>query len=44
MPLYLLIDNRLSKPMIHGYDMNIGYNTFLICRYVYFKNNRIWYV
>jgi len=30
--------------MIHEYDMCIGYDTYPICRYVYFENNKIRYV
>jgi len=29
--------------MMHGYDTCIGYDTYLIRRYVYFKNKRIQY-
>jgi len=30
--------------MMHGYDTCIGYDTYQIRRYVYFENNKIWYV
>jgi len=29
-------------PMMHKYNMCIKYNTYMICQYVYFENNRKW--
>jgi len=31
-------------PTMHKYDTCIGYDTYPICQYVYFQNNKIWYV
>jgi len=34
----------MIQSMMHRYDMCIGYDMYPIRRYVYFLNNRIWYV
>ena len=30
--------------MIHGYDVFIRYDTYVICQYIYFEDNKISYV
>jgi len=41
---YSIIYGEIIYLHMNEYDTCFGYDTYSICRYVYFKNNRIRYV
>jgi len=43
-PAKLMEWKHNNKYMMHRYYKYIGYDTYLISQYIYFKNNRIWYI